>query len=304
MAGKHSKSFLESIRDNRKKTSVNPKAKKAKMPWPFRVLIALFLVVLVASSSLIATFFVLGKINENMLDEAARLFKYNGSKSALETLSNKNSDIKGWLKISGTNVNNAVCQGDDNNYYINHNQNKEKSHYGALFLSYNDEFSRKDGDQNIVIYGNNMRDGSMFGSLKNYRNINFYKQNPIVELYYGDESECYVIFSVMLISNVKDDEGVFSPSKSYFVNEEHFNKWYNEACNRSLISANIEANAKDNFLTLVTTADDFEGARLIVMAKKIDSDKADEIDTSSAVVNSNIKYPKIWYDTKGLKYPY
>ncbi|MDO4607647.1 MAG: class B sortase [Clostridia bacterium] len=303
MAGKHSKSFLESLRENHTKSTRTPKAKKYKMAWPFKVLIALFLVVLVASSSLIAAFFVEGKMNQNVLDESARLFKFNGSEDALETLANQNNDIKGWLKISGTDVNNAVCQSDDNIYYTNHNQNNQKSRYGALFLSHNDKFNRKD-DQNIVIYGNNMRDGSMFGSLKKYRNINFYKKNPIIELYYGKESENYIIFSVMLISNVKDDKGVFSPSKSFFANEEHFKKWYNEACHRSLITANIEADYKDDFLTLVTTADDFEGARFIVMAKKIDNDKVDEIDTSSAVVNSDIKYPKIWYDTKGLKYPY
>ncbi len=303
MAGKHSKSFLETIRDNRKKPKQATKVKKAKLSWPFKVLIALFLVALVASSSLIATFFVAGKINQNMLDEAARSFKYNGSEETLKMLSNQNSDIKGWIKISGTNVNNAVCQSSDNVYYTNHNQNKEKSRYGALFLSCDDKFNRK-GDQNIVIYGNNMRDGSMFGSLKNYRNINFYKENPIIELYYGKKSENYIIFSVMLISNVKDDEGLFSPSKSSFANEKHFKKWYKEACKRSLIKTNVESEYEDNFLTIVTTADDFEGARLIVMAKKIDNDTLDEVDTSSAAVNSSIKYPKIWYDTKGLKYPY
>ncbi len=304
MAGKHSKSFFDSLLAIDLKPRIREKAVKAPLKLPFKISILILVLSLILSSAYIAVFFVSGKMNEKILNNAADIFAANQSETALKILSTQNNNIKGWLKIDGTNVNNAVCQADDDIYYINHNQKNKKSRYGALFLASDDTFER-DGDRNIVIFGNNMKDGTMFGTLKKYRNLNFYKQNPIVKLYYGTKSESYAIFAVMLISSAKDDANSgFYPSKSFFNSKEEFDNWSAEVRNRSLITVDIDVDYGDDILTLVTLANDFDGARLTVMAKKLDSNETADIDTSSAVVNSKIKYPKIWYSTRGLEYPY
>lgn len=305
MAGKHSKSIFgfKSVYVTEPTTQ-----KKTQTPisLPFKIIIAILVFSLLLSSVFVGVFFSQSSRNKNLLSDAAEIFADHSSNNALQILSDINPDIKGWLKIDGANINYAVCQGDNDSYYINHNQLGKKSRYGALFLSANDNFDRKDNDKNLVIFGNNMKDGSMFGSLKKYRNLNFYKQNPDIQLYYGDESETYIIFAVMLTSasSADDDNTSYMPTKSHFADENDFNVWYNETCARSLINTTVKAQYGDDILTLVTVADDFDGARLIVMAKKTTEWEISHTDVSSATVNAKTKYPKIWYTNKGLSYPY
>ncbi len=310
MAGKHLKSFFDFNRSTTVDNIVPSQRQKrvafeqASMSLPFKIIIVVLVISLALSSVLVGSFFISGKIHKGLLTDAAKIFEASDSAAAIKTLSDENSDIKGWLKIDGTDINCAVCQTDNDIYYINHNQKGKKSRYGALFLSAADSFTR-DGDKNIVIYGNNMKDGTMFGMLKKYRNLNFYKQNPDINLYYGDEAENYIIFAVMLIGYSENDAGsAYNPSKSYFVDEAEFNEWYNETAQRSLINTTVTAQYSDEFLTLVTVADDFDGARLVVLAKKTTEWDISHTDVSGATVNAKIKYPKKWYIERGMEYPY
>ena len=298
MAGKHSKKFFE--RKSRQVIAFNQSERK-QLSLPFKIIISAVSVSLCLSLVLVGAYFVPSNINSKLLQKTAATFEAEG----LVALTEQNSNIKGWLKIDGADISCAVCQTDNDTYFINHNQNGKKSRYGALFLSSSDSFVRG-GDKNIVIYGNNMKDGSMFGSLKKYRNLNFYKQNPSIKLYYDNEFESYIIFAVMLVGSSADDGGdsVYNPSKSYFVSETEFDEWYAETSQRSLINTTVTAEYGDEFLTLVTVADDFDGARLVVMAKKSTEWEISQTDVTGAGVNPKIKYPKIWYTERGLQYPY
>ena len=305
MASKHSKSFFDFIKCNCAAAPHIVGAEHAPLSLPFKIIIASLVLSLVLSMIFVANFFMQSNSHKKLLAEAEATFKSQNSDDALKMLAKENEDIKAWLKIDGTNVDCAVCQSDDNAFYINHNQLGKKSRYGALFLSQDDSFARKNADRNIVIFGNNMKDGSMFGSLKKYRNLNFYKQNPFVELYFDDQAQNYVVFSVMLLSSSADDNGdVYKPYKSHFSNQGEFDVWLKETTSRSLINTTVPAEYGDEFLTLVTVANDFDGARLVVMAKKISEWDKQHTDVSGAAVNAKIKYPKIWYATRGLEYPY
>ncbi len=303
MASKHSKSFFDFKISGRANAAAADRG--APLSLPFKIMIIALVLSLVLSAIFVGNFFIQGNRQKNILADAKQIFASQNSGDALKTLAEKNKDIVGWLKIDGTSVDCAVCQGDDDTFYTNHNQLGKKSRYGALFLSKNDSFTRKGNDRNIVIFGNNMQDGTMFGSLKQYRKLNFYKQNPFIELYFDDEAQKYIVFAVMLVSSFADDGGeIYKPYKSYFVNKDDFNHWYAETAARSLINTSVEAKYGDDILTLVTVADDFDGARLVVMAKRIDDWDADHTEFIGATVNPKIKYPKIWYTTRGLEYPY
>lgn len=305
MAGKHSKSFFDLVKDIFV-LQISPKeSRQSELSLPFKIIAVALVLSLLVSAILIGSFFAAGNAQKNVLNQAKNYFEALGGNKVIKTLSANNGDIKGWIDIKGTNISCAVCHGKDDEFYINHNQNGKKSRYGALFLSASDSFDRAGNDQNIVIFGNNMKDGTMFGSLKRYRNIKFYKQNPTIDLYYGDVQEKYIVFSVMLTSSNKDDAGqVYNPTKSHFANNDEFNKWYNESCMRSLINTTVTVEYGDQLLTLVTAADDFDGAKLVVLAKKVTDWDASHTDVSDATVNSKIKYPKIWYTERGLEYPY
>lgn len=305
MAGKHSRKLFD-LKKSIHTTQTKPhKIRQDKMSLPLKIIAIVLMLSLAVSTIFVGEFFISGNIQKNILREGTQVFEKSGGNAAIKLFSAQNKDIKGWLNISGANINCAVCHGKNNSYYINHNQLGKRSRYGALFLAANDSFERKGNDLNIVIFGNNIKDGSMFGSLKKYRNINFYKQNSTIDLYYGNTEEKYIVFAVMLVGSSEDDAGnIYNPSKSHFADENEFNTWYNETKSRSLINTTVSVEFGDSMLTLVTNASDFEGARLVVMAKRTTEWEASHLDVSNAKVNPKIKYPKIWYTERDLEYPY
>lgn len=306
MAGKHSKSIFDiKLKPINFKNPIKSIGKIQKKSLPLIIVTLVLTISLIISLCFVGAFFVSGNKQKNILTDSAELFSEVGGRASIEILADENDDIIGWINIDDTNICQAVCQGDDDTYYINHNQFGKRSRYGALFLSCTDSFERKNGDKNIVIFGNDIKDGSMFGSLKKYRNINFYKQHPCINIYYNTTQESYVIFSVMLVSSYQDDGGaIYKPYKSFFDNQSDFEEWLKETRERSIITSPITVEHGDDLLTLVTSASDFSNARLVIMAKKITDWDAAHVDVSDAAISQKTKYPKIWYTTRGLEYPY
>ena len=74
-----------------------------------------------------------------------------------------------------------MVQGKDNDFYLHHNFNKEKSFSGSIFV---DSENNLNDDSNIVVYGHNMRnEHSMFAQIKHFKNENFFNANKYVTLY-------------------------------------------------------------------------------------------------------------------------
>ncbi len=233
--------------------------------------------------------------NEDYNDEAKR------------KLYEMNNDFVGWVKLSGTQIDNPVYKAKNDNYYINYNQNKEKNRYGAIFAHCENVITEDKIDRNIVLFGHNMKDGAMFGELKKLRKLNFLREHPTVEfttLY--TKNDAYKIYAVFLLnSKKKDDQGkIYNIYQNSFSDEKDFDKWYGEALQRSFFNTGVDVNINDEFLTMVTCANDFPDARLVVMARKVRDGESSEVDTSKIVLNKNPRYPKAWYDHRGQKYPF
>ncbi|MBE6782279.1 MAG: competence/damage-inducible protein A [Ruminococcaceae bacterium] len=225
----------------------------------------------------------------------------NNTFASFENLAKENPDIKAWIQISNTNINNPVYQTKDNDYYLNHNMLKKKSRYGALFFDYRNNISDNGNSKNLTIYGHNMKDKSMFANLLNFKKLNFYKENSIIELKSLYEQNKYVIFSVMITAgSSKDDNGaLYQFYRSDFSSDSDFSRWIAEAKERSLINTSVEIGPEDEILTLSTCCYDFDNARFVVMAKKLKpNEQMPNADT--AVYNPNPRYPQAWYDKKGI----
>ncbi len=82
-----------------------------------------------------------------------------------------NPDIIAWVYLPGTTINYPVVQADDNEYYLTHNVDTSYSTSGAVFL---DEANKGLSDTQVLVYGHNMKDGSMFAALTNYKNQEFF----------------------------------------------------------------------------------------------------------------------------------
>ena len=80
-------------------------------------------------------------------------------------LKKRNPDTIAYINVNNTNINYIVVKGKNNSYYLSHNYDKKWNKAGWIFADYHNKFDGS--DKNIIVFGHNMRDGSMFGSLKN-----------------------------------------------------------------------------------------------------------------------------------------
>jgi len=135
-----------------------------------------------------------------------------GAKMLLE----RNKDVVGYIRIPDTEISYPIVQRrqeeDGNEYYLKKNIDNEDANAGTIFLDWRNYFDYVvegtrvlDNSQNLIVYGHEMKDGSMFGELKNYKEIDgFYSEHPIVELSsnyenykYGKEYMVYNILNIL-----------------------------------------------------------------------------------------------------------
>lgn len=180
-----------------------------------------------------------------------------------KNLKEMNSDYRFWIKVEGTNIDFPVVQGNDNEFYLHRNFNKEKSFSGSIFI---DSETDLNTDPNIVIYGHNMRNDTMFAQMKHFKNENFFKANKYITLYRDGKKVNFEIFSVYL-SNAKDLE---SQIKLRFPNDASYEAYLKEQANKSLFKREgIELKPDDKIVTLVTCGYEFDDARIVVVGKEV-----------------------------------
>ena len=111
-----------------------------------------------------------------------------------------NPDIVAWIRIPDTSIDYPVVQGNDDSYYLTHTFKKTEHVAGAIFLD-SDNYADFSDDKNII-YGHNMKDGSMFGDLKKYKDPKFAGEHPYIEIYrHGKWISCPVIASKIIEEN-------------------------------------------------------------------------------------------------------
>ena len=96
----------------------------------------------------------------------------------LDKLAAKNSDVKGWIYIDGTIINYPLLQGPDNDYYLYVNYDDQYSGAGSIYIDSN--CSGDLSDDHTIIYGHNMKNDSMFGTLNDFKNASYRDAHPYV----------------------------------------------------------------------------------------------------------------------------
>ena len=186
------------------------------------------------------------------------LEKYTG-------LYEENQDLVGWLSIEGMKIDYPVMQNEDDKYYLHHDFYGNESKYGCLYV-------RKQADlasgTNFIIYGHNMKDGSMFGELDLYLKEDFYQAHPTVSFDTLYEERTYEIVAVFRSQIYNADEDVFKYYQFYEADtQEEFEDFYSNIKELSLYDTGVEAAFGDTFLTLSTCAYHVKDGRLVVVAK-------------------------------------
>ena len=189
--------------------------------------------------------------------------------NTVKDLQNTNTDIKGWIKINDTNINYPLLQGTDNDYYLDHNYQKEYSSYGSIYIDNNSNLD--DVNSNVIIYGHSMKDKEMFQNLLNYSDKNYYDNHQIIEIYTNNEARKYEIVTVFR-SRVfyQDEKDVFRYYYCYDLSsEEKYNSYINNSKNLELYDTGIEAQFGQQLITLITCDYVEDNSRMVVVAKRV-----------------------------------
>lgn len=119
------------------------------------------------------------------------------------SLRGMNEDLVGWIYYEPLEINYPVVRGDDNEYYTHYTFENEKNTSGAIFM---DSLNKPDmSNYNTIIYGHNMRNGTMFGSLKKLLNDeSIITENPYFYIFTEEKAYMYEIASVYITSQSSD----------------------------------------------------------------------------------------------------
>ena len=176
----------------------------------------------------------------------------------LPALQAVNEDVIGWISIPGTIISYPLLQGEDNDYYLCHTWNRVRNSVGSITMEY--LVSSDLSDFNTLIYGHYMRNGSMFGSLLQYEDMDYWKAHPKVYITTAAGVYQYDIFAAY---EAKLDEITYGLQISKPATKL---KFIQHGLDSSVIDTGIIPTQQDRILTLVTcTGRDYSG-RWVVQA--------------------------------------
>lgn len=201
------------------------------------------------------------KTNSAVIINDSNTYGENKYTVNFNSLKSQNSDTVAWIKLKNTKIEYPVVKSKDNEFYLNHSFDKSNNTAGWVFADYKNKF---DGtDKNIVIYGHNRKDKSMFGSLKNVLTPDWYNIEENANIVFITENEkcIYKVFSVYQI----EKESYYI--KTQFSNDSEYKKFIKTIKERSIKNFKTDVSENDSILTLSTCAGN-DKDRIVLHAKK------------------------------------
>lgn len=116
-----------------------------------------------------------------------------------DELHETNADIYAWIKIPNTKVDYPVLQSKEDNYYLNRNLDHSTGYPGCIYT--NQCNAKSFDDLHTVLYGHNMKNDSMFGSLHDYENADFFQENRMIYVYTEEKRLTYEIYGAVKFTN-------------------------------------------------------------------------------------------------------
>ncbi len=178
------------------------------------------------------------------------------------TLQEINKDTVGWLTVNNTRIDYPVVQAKDNDYYLRRDYYQNKNRHGWIFMDYRN--NPDELNENTIIYGHNLANQTMFGTLRYALNSYWYKKsaNQIITFNTPNENMKFQIFSIYTIPTTNDYLDITFPTT------DAYQTYIDLVKGRSIYDFNIEVTTDDKILTLSTCANGND-KRLVIHAKLI-----------------------------------
>ena len=275
------------------------------------ILLAVCIIVFLASGIYIINNKLQSIKNKNLSDELAGLYDPDGTTDisvdgypkdyirGFEALYQRNPDIAGWVKIPDTKLDYAVVQAEDNDKYHRADIDGKYNDWGIPYVDF--RVDQKKPSYNTVIYGHNMGDGTMFGYLQAYKKLSYYQQHPLISYNSVYRKDMYKIFAVVVCKADDPDFDYhnFIDSDSDAAKNEYIEK----IMKRSIIKTTVDVKASDRLLTLSTCDYTFRDpdtnkliARLVIFGRALRDGESEAVNVNAATLNPNPLMPKQWYE--------
>lgn len=155
-----------------------------------------------------------------------------------------NEDVIGWIQILGTQVDYPLLDADDNKYYLNHTYDHRRSSYGSIFI---EPRNKPDlSEDHLVIYGHNMVNKSMFGSLLHYKQQSYANNHNTITICMPGKDLTYRVFSAY---TAHVDSATYRMS---FSSDASFQEMISHMKDNSMIHSDVTPKMGDQILTLST----------------------------------------------------
>ncbi|MBQ8826821.1 MAG: sortase [Oscillospiraceae bacterium] len=205
-------------------------------------------------------------------------------------------NVIGYIELSGCDLFQPIVQGEDNDYYLTHTYYDEKNKGGSIFADYRCRIEEDYTSPNLVLYGHNQEDGTMFGNLKNYKqNLEFYAENPVVTIGTEYGVKKYLIYG-FFVTNALENQDTYGEVFHYHdyievMNDEYTFNWYmGEVEERNQIISPVDVQFGDELLCLSTCSNEFSNSRFVVFARKLrDGESPEDYDYTKAYFNPNAR---------------
>ena len=177
-----------------------------------------------------------------------------------EVLWETNEDVVGWIYCEDTPINFPIVQAEDNDYYLRRLIDGTWNSSGTLFADYRNaaDFS----DSNTIIYGHNMKDKGMFGTLSNYKEQSYYDGHPIMWLLTPDGNYKVELIAGYVTSSTSDIYSIGNTEEEMFALAE-------QSIEKSTFASDFQVSQGDRFVTLSTCSYEYDNARYVLIGRLI-----------------------------------
>jgi len=176
-------------------------------------------------------------------------------------LHSANPEVIAWITVPNTKIDYGVALTSDNEKYLHTTLSGEESKSGAIFFDYRTDQALS--GRHLIIYGHNMKAGTMFHDLNSYKHKEFFENNRTITLWAGSEKREYEVYAAFIAT-----EDIYF-IRMYFSDDAYFLKYMTDLQALSKFSTDVVLNVNDQILTLVTCTYEEDNARFVVQAKRV-----------------------------------
>ena len=201
------------------------------------------------------------EVFEQPQPDAAVTMRY--PRDCFATVLQDNPDVVGRITIEALDIAYLVTQTIDNDYYLKNGYDRQKSKSGAIFLDFRCNIDQEPLKGHYILYGHNMKNGTMFHNVKKYAEEEYFDNNRIIrfDTLYSDHE--WEVFSAYVTSTD------FYYIETSFESDDKWLEFIKELQGKSLYQTDVALSVDDAVLTLSTCSYEFDGARFVVHARLV-----------------------------------